>query len=143
MSKNYGPPPIGDLVLDDAGKFRISWVTFLNGLFGGDPGTSFTPVFTSLTISGTPTITGRYFKLSQSLVYFWVKIVPATNTSSTAGTTYFDFPLDIITDGACHAVTGLLGSAAGMADASTNRIYVPAWTTVTVPLTITGTINAR
>lgn len=127
------------------GIATLAWILFFNQLFIGDTGTSWTPTFTNLTVVGAaPTITGVYYKISQSLVYFRAKIVPGTNTSSTAGTTYINnFPLSMIGDGACIAVSGLLGGTPGMCDQASNNIYVPAWTTVTVPLSIVGIVEAR
>lgn len=140
---NLKPPPIYDEMIDQSLKATISWSLFFDAIFRGDNGTSWTPTFTSLTEVGTPTITGKYFRVG-ALVYFWVKIVPGTNTSAVAGTTYINnFPLTLRSDGANLAVSGLLGSNAGMCDSATNRIYPPAWTTVTVPLTIVGLVEAN
>ncbi len=137
------PAPIYIPVVDESGVATLPWILFFNQLFTGDTGTAFTPVFTNLTIVGTPTFDAKYYKIGQNLVYFSLKITPATSTSATAGSTYFDFPLDITAVGAVFAVTGLLGSNAGMAEALTNRVYVPAWSVVTAPLTITGTLEAK
>lgn len=138
------PPPLYNPVVDQGGVASLPWTLFFNQLFTGDTGTEWTPTFTSLTTVGTPTITGRYYKLSQNLSYFTVRVVPETSTTATAGTTYIDnFPLDITGDGACLAVSGLVGGNAGMAEAATNRIYVPAWTAVTVPLTVVGLVEAK
>lgn len=136
-------PPIYELLAETDGKARLPWILFFNSLFTGDTGTAWTPTFTNLTITGTPTITGKVYKIGQSLAYFSVRIVPATNTTAVAGTTYINnFPLTLKADGACLAVSGLLGSSAGMCDSATNRIYVPVWTTVTVPLTVVGFVEA-
>lgn len=141
MTKITPPPVYAEMVGDDA-KVNLQWLLFFNQLYSGDTGTSWTPTFTNLTISGTPTITGKYFKIG-ALTYFWVRIVPATSTTSTAGTTYIDnFPLSVVSDGACLAVSGLLGGSAGQIEAGTNRIYVPAWLAVTVPLTVVGLCEA-
>jgi len=40
------------------------------------------------------------------------------------------------------AVSGLLGTNAGMCDKSSNNIYVPSWSAVTVPLTVVGMVEA-
>ena len=118
-------------------------ILFFNSIYDGDSGTTWEPSFTGLTTTGTPTITGKYFRISGKLIYFNVVITPATNTSSVAGTTYINnFPLTIAADGACHAVAGNTGSTAGMAVASTNRIYTPDWTLVTNPVTVTGFLEA-
>lgn len=136
-------PPTYEILSDENGKPRIPWLLFFDSVFRGDTGTPWSPTFTSLTISGTPTITGKVYRIGRSLAYFSVRIVPATNTSAVAGTTYIDnFPLTLNADGACLAVSGLLGTNAGMCDSATNRIYVPAWSTVTVPLTIVGFVEA-
>lgn len=131
-------------MVDEEGIATLPWILFMNQLFTGDTGTIWTPTFTSLTQVGVPTITGKYYKIGQNLCYFAVRIVPATSTSCTAGTTYIDnFPLTVLGDGACLAVSGLLGSSAGQVEQGTNRIYPPAWTAVTVPLTIVGFAEVR
>jgi len=138
------PPPVPEKVIDEQGQPTLPWLMFFNNLFTGDTGTEFAPTFTNLTISGTPTITGKYYKLSQSLCYFMVTITPSTSTSSSAGSTYINnFPIDINGDGICFAVSGNLGTGSGHVVASSNRIYVPAWSAVTVPLTIIGIMEAR
>lgn len=139
------PPPIYENVADEEGKLKLAWVLFMNGIYTGDTGTTWTPTFTNLTVVGAaPTLTGKYYRIGKSLAYFNVKVVPGTNTSSTAGTTYIsNFPLRLSADGACIAVSGLLGGGAGMCDQSSNNIYVPAWSAVTVPLTIVGLVETR
>lgn len=141
---NIEAPPIYQPVADkDSGVASLPWILFFNSIFTGDTGTAWNPTFTSLTISGTPTVTGRYYQLGV-LVYFKVKIVPATSTTSTAGTTYIDnFPLTMNGDGICFAVSGLLGTNSGMCDQASNRIYVPSWSAVTVPLTVIGIVEAN
>lgn len=144
----YQDAPITDPVIefgsqkvnDDAfGKPRLSWIKWFQGVTQGDIGTRWAPVPTNLTTSGTPTITGAYYQ-NQGFTDFWIRIVPGTNTSSTGGTTYFQLPFNVTVDGACHAVSGLLGSNAGMVDAVTDRCYPPSWSAVTVPLTIVGRV---
>ncbi len=136
------PPPIYESLAEQNGKPRLPWILFFNELFLGDTGTSFTPVFNGLTIVGTPSITGKYYRDGR-FIDWWVKIVAATSTSSTAGTTYIEtLPFVMTTDAPCFAVTGTTGFAAGVCQASSNRIYVPAWTTVTTLLTITGRVEA-
>lgn len=138
------PPPLQDPILDADGNTSLAWALFFERLYQGDRGNDWTPNFVNLTQSGAPTITGRYYRLSDRMAYFSIRIVPGTNTSATAGTTYVDnFPLKFIQDGACNAVSGLLGSQAGMIDANTNRIYVPAWSSVTVPLVVCGMGEVR
>ena len=134
------PAPLYNPVVDDQGKPTIPWTIFFNSLYEGDSGTEWTPTFTSLTeVGGAATITGAYYRLWRRLCYFRVQIVPVTNTSAVAGTTYIDnFPLLFSNDGACWAMAGNTGTSAGHVVASNNRIYVPAWTTVTVPVTIIG-----
>lgn len=138
------PPPIYNPVVEENGIATIPWILFMNSIFKGDTGSNWTPAFTGLTVVGAaPTITGKYFRISSSLVYFHVHIVPGTNTSSTAGTTYINnFPLIMSANGICFAVSGLLGSSAGMCDQASNKIYVPAWSAVTVPLTVVGIVEA-
>jgi hypothetical protein len=137
-------PPTYEILTDETGKPRIPWLLFFDSTWRGDTGTTWIPSFTNLTITGTPTITGKTYRLSQSLVYFSVTITPATDTSAVAGSTYINnFPFTLKANGACLAVSGLLGSNAGMCDQLTNRVYVPVWTAVTVPLTVVGIVEAN
>ena len=133
------PAPIQDKVTDQAGKATIAWTLFFNSLYTGDTGTDWTPTFVNLTSVGTPTITGRYFKIGQKLAYFSIVVTPATNTSSTAGTTYVSNPpFTFLGNSINFAVAGAGGTVSGINDATTNRIYVPAWSLITTPVTILG-----
>lgn len=136
------PAPITQPVVDQQGVATLPWTLFFNQSFEGDSGTDFTPVFTSLT--GTATFAGRFYRLSQYLVFFRIDITPSGNTSATAGTTYATgLPLNFTSNGFNTVVSGTTGGAIGMNTASDNRIYVPAWTNVSVPLTILGIVEAR
>lgn len=147
------PPPAYSEVIEPDGKMKRPWLEFCNGLWVGDTGTpsegsgSWTPTFTGLTeVGGAATITGRVFKISQQIAYFWARVVPVTNTSSVLGTTYINnLPLDVISHGACVAVVEDItsGAANGIVEPSFNRIYTPTWTNITSPITIVGTIEAR
>ena len=136
---SVSPPPFYEILAGDDGKPKLPWTIFFQQMFDGDPGSVWTPTFQNLSITGTPTITGRFYKLSRYLTYFSVNIIPATNTSSVAGTTYIDsFPLDFTNDGVVFALAGNLGDGPGQITASTNRIYTPEWTNVSVPVTLIG-----
>lgn len=142
------PPPIFDPLFDISqqpvdGKAKLSWVLFFQQVFAGDTGTSWTPIFTGLTtVGGSPTITAKYYRIGRSMVYFSVRIVPASggSTTATAGTTQItNFPLRFLADGSCEAVAGGGGGAnSGQMIIGTTVIDVPAWTAVTVPLTVCG-----
>lgn len=135
-------PPLTENLVGEDGKPTLAYKLFFDNLWRGDRGTAWNPSFTNLTITGTPTITGRYYQLGQ-ICYFEVKIVPATNTSCTAGTTYINnFPLSMGADGICGAVSGLLGTNLGACDQASGRIYPPSWVAVTIPLTIIGIVRA-
>lgn len=142
---NVKPAPIYQpLITDESGIASLPWILFFDGIFKGDTGTAWTPQFTNLTVVGAaPTITGKYYRLTQTISYFSVNIIPGTNTSAVAGTTFINnFPLTMSADGINFAVSGLLGTGSGMCDRASNNIYVPAWTTVTVPLSIIGLVEA-
>lgn len=133
-------PPITDILIEENGLPRLSWILFFNQLFEGDGGDSFTPVFDGLGTTGTPTLAGRYFRINQRLCVFFVTITPGTDTTSTAATTFIsNFPLTFSIDSVCFAATGS-GAVQGIGGvrASDNRIYPPGWTAVTSPLTIVG-----
>jgi len=137
------PAPIYQELADDQGKPTLPWTLFFNNVRDGDSGAAWAPTFQNLGSTGTPTISGRYYKLSKYLTYFTVTVTPATDTTSTAGTTYIDnFPLNFTGDGVVFAVTGNLGDGPGHIVSSNNRIYVPAWTSVTAPVVCVGIAEA-
>jgi len=136
-------PPIYEKVVNDEVKMTLPWILFMNQMFDGDVGASWTPNFVNLTTVGTPTVSSKYYKLSKYLTFFRITITPATSTTSTAGTTYIDnYPIDFKSDGVVFAVSGGLGGSPGHIIGSSNRIYVPAWSAVTVPLTLIGIAEA-
>lgn len=133
-------PPITDIMIEQNGKARLPWILFFNSLFEGDGGNAWTPQFTSLGSTGTPTITGTYYRINQRVCVFFITITPATDTTSTATTTYVgNFPLQFTNNGVCFASTGDGAvQAIGGIRANDNRIYTPAWSSVTTPLTVFG-----
>ena len=141
----YAPPPTSDILTESDGFPRPSWTLFFNSLYEGDSGTEWEPTFQNLGTTGAPTISGRFYRLGGlNLIFFRITIIPATNTTSTAGTTYCDnFPVSIREDGVCMSVSGNLGGALGHVVAVNNRIYTPAWSTITDPVTIIGMAEAR
>lgn len=134
------PPPISDNLMETNGLPRIPWILFFNDLFEGDSGADWTPTFTSLGATGTPTITGRYYRINQRTCFFVVTIVPGTDTTSTAGTTHINnFPLSFVQNGVCLAGTGTGAiQAIGGINAGDNGIYTPAWSAVATTLTVVG-----
>lgn len=136
------PAPITQQVLDGNGLPTLPWTLFFNQNYTGDAGTDWTPTFSGLT-GTTSSITGRFYRLSQYVVFFTINITPSGNTSATAGTTYATgFPLTFRGDGFNTVVSGTGGGAIGMNVQSNNRIYVPAWTNVSIPLKILGFVEA-
>lgn len=136
-------PPTYTQMVDKDGKVTIPWALFFEQIYKGDQGNSWTPLATDLTVTGTPTFTGTYYQISSKLVFFHLKITPATDTSSVAGTTYFTgLPFTIAADGFCTAQSSNLGDPTGMVVASNQRIYTPAWTSISVPVTVTGVVEA-
>lgn len=132
--------PIADKLTDDTGKLRPSWVVFFSELNRGDVGTTWNPTITNLTSVGTPTITGVYYQNS-GFTDFAVKIVPGTNTSSTLGSTTISVPFSVTADTAISTVGGTTVIAGGLINASGKIIYLPTWSLVTVPITITGRVK--
>ena len=131
--------PIADKLLDDTGKLRPSWVVWFSELQRGDVGTSWSPVFTNLTAVGTPTISGVYYQ-NDGFTDFAIKIVPGTNTSSTAGSTTVALPFNVTADVPAGVVAANSVSF-GVVNASGKTIFLPTWTTVAVPITISGRVK--
>lgn len=141
MTGTVQPPPVKDVLIDEEGKPSISWLIFFNSLYEGDIGQDWSPTFVSLGTTGSPTITGKYILVGRRLCYFWVRIVPGTDTTSTSGTTYIDnFPLTFGSDGLCAVIqsSGSIQSAISVIQAANNRIYTPGWTANAYPLTVVG-----
>jgi len=137
-------PPLRFPLTNKNQSLELPWITFFNQTYNGDAGNDWTPNFEGLTVSGEPTITGRYYRVSRFLLYFNILVTPSTNTSSTAGTTYVDnLPIVPYNNGVCMSVSNNLGGAIGMVNASNNRIYTPGWLNVTTPVNIIGMVEAR
>lgn len=134
------PPPINEILAEQNGLPKIPWISFFNDVFEGDSGTVWTPVFVSLGSTGSPTLSGRYFRINQRTCLFFATITPSTDTTSTAATTYIsNFPLIFALDSVCFAGTGSGAvQAIGGVRASDNRIYTPGWSAVTTPVTVVG-----
>ena len=64
------PPPTRNPLTEQDGSLTMPWLLFFNQMFNGDAGTEWTPTFTNLTTSGSPTLTGRFYQLSKYLCYF-------------------------------------------------------------------------
>ena len=141
---NLAPPPIQEPVTDQEGFPSVPWIMFFNSVFQGDYGTDWTPIFSNLTAVGTPTLTGNYKLISRQLVFFRVTVTPATSTTATAATTTIDnFPMTFTSNGIVVAVHSNTGTLSGMVNATDNKIYVPAWSAITTPVTIIGLAEVR
>jgi hypothetical protein len=139
------PPPINEILAEPNGLPKLPWILFFNNIFEGDAGTAWVPTFNSLGSTGTPTFSGRYYRINQKICLFFVTITPSTDTTSTAGTTYIsNFPLTFTTNSVCFAATGTGAiQAIGGITSSDNRIYTPGWSAVTTPITIVGFSTVR
>lgn len=132
--------PIADKALDDNGKFRPTWIEYFSAVNRGDVGTTWNPTISNLTAVGTPTITGVYYQ-NGGFTDFAVKIVPGTNTSSVLGTTTIALPFAVVADAAANVVSGVNVAQAAI-NASAKLVYLPTWSVVTVPITITGRVKS-
>jgi hypothetical protein len=131
--------PIADKLLDDSGKLRPTWVIYFGELNRGDVGTTWNPTIVNLASVGTPVITGVYYQ-NDGFTDFAVKIVPGTNTSSTLGSTTIAVPFSVTADVSANVVTGT-SSAQGVVVASSKTIFLPTWSLITSPITITGRVK--
>lgn len=134
------PPSIHPLLEGQPYNADLKWIIFFNDLYNGDIGTTWTPTFVNLSQTGTATITGRYYQVSQYLTFFNIQIVPATDTSSTAASTYCNnFPLRFSSNSICLASTGTGAvQAVGGINSSDNGIYTPTWTSLSSTINVIG-----
>jgi hypothetical protein len=97
---------------------------------------TWTPSFTSLTVVGTPTYTGRYTKIGRAV--FWsVRIQATTSTSSTVGVTIMQsFPFVIaigentVLSAINFATLGTLPNGAVSISGGSTTAYLPTWSAV-------------
>lgn len=97
-------------------------------ILGQDQWFAFTPVFTSLTVVGATTYTGRYHVVGKQC-FFQVTLLAATSIASTAGTTYMTLPLTsrgIGGSGQMNNLTTNVAVGQGVIDATNGRFYLPA-----------------
>lgn len=131
--------PIKAKIANDIGIVTPTWTEYFAQLTNGDVGTSFTPTFSNLSSTGIPTISGVYYQ-NQGFTDFYVKIVPATDTTSVAGTTSFIVPFTVSADAGCWAIQGA-GAGIGAVNATSQTVFPPSWTAATVPITISGRVK--
>lgn len=111
--------------LDD---FVLSHGFAYRDILGRDRWESFTPVFTSLTVVGATSYTGRFRRVGRA-VQFQVKFSAATSVASVAGTTYLALPVTaagiagiaVMTDSTTNTAVGT-----GHIAVATSRCYLPA-----------------
>ena len=112
---------------DTADLESFAWLN----LVGVDSWLPFTPVFTSLTVVGATTYTGRWRAVGRK-IEFQVSLLAATSIASTAGTTYMALPVTpangisgqaSMTNATTNVAVGL-----GHIDVTNSRCYLPAQT---------------
>ena len=115
-----------DSYFNDASINRTSF-SFLNLINQDRWETSWTPVFGSITLVGTPTYTGRYRRVGKQC-QFQVRIVPGTTIATNAGTDYMNLPMTAqgisgfgyMVDATSHIVVGQ-----GHMDTTNSRFWLP------------------
>lgn len=98
-----------------------------NDLLGQSKWTQWTPVFSSLTVVGTPSYSGR-FQIVGKKCEFQVRFSASTSIASTAGTTYLDLPIPasglsgmgVMTNQSSNSAVGICH-----ADVANSRLYLP------------------
>jgi len=112
---------------DTADLESFAWLNIV----GADRWYDFTPVFTSLTVVGATTYTGRYRPVGRK-IEFQVTLLAATSVASTAGTTYMALPVTpakgIAGWGSMQNQTTNVAVGACVVDVTNSRIYLPAQT---------------
>ena len=110
---------LDDLPLD---RTSFSW----REIQGQDVWTPFTPAFTSLTVVGATTYTGR-FRIVGKQCFFQVTLLAATSIASTAGTTYMTLPITpkgIAGTGTMTDVTTAVAVGTCHVDVTNGRLYL-------------------
>jgi hypothetical protein len=128
-------------VVDQNGKMALDWRIFMQSLLVGDPGNKFKPDVEGLSSVGTPSFSGVYYQ-NQGFIDFYVTISPGTSTTSTGGSTYIQLPFTVTSDVPCFATTSGASSLGGIT-ASNNRAYLPSWSGLTTPVTVSGRFKTQ
>jgi hypothetical protein len=92
-----------------------------------DAWTVFTPSFTSLTLVGAATYTGRFHVIGKQC-FFQVTLLAVTSIASTAGTTYMSLPITargISGDASMGNLTTNVSVGTCVIDATNGRCYLP------------------
>jgi hypothetical protein len=136
------PIPLKAQITDETGMVTLPWALFFSSVYEGDTSTAWIPSITSLTTTGSATITGRYYLVIRRIVVFFVTITTSGTTASTAGATYINnLPIPPYSDGACFVVTNGTGGV-GHVVASNNRVYLPTWVATANQVSIIGVYEA-
>lgn len=99
-------------------------------IVGQDRWESFTPTFTSLTVVGDTTYSGRYRLVGRSC-FFQVQFSAATSVESTAGTTYLTLPVaskGLAGESTMTNKTTNVAVGVGVIDVTNSRCYPPSQT---------------
>ena len=111
-------------VPDTADVESFAWLN----LVGVDMWLPFTPAFTSLTLVGAATYTGRYRAVGRK-IEFQVTLLAVTSIASTAGTTYMALPVTpakgIAGSGTMQNLTTNVAVGNCVVDVTNSRIYPP------------------
>jgi hypothetical protein len=109
---------------DNADLESFAWLNLL----GVDRWMDFTPSFTSLTVVGTPTYTGRLRAIGRK-IEFQTKLVSTISIASIAGTTYMALPVTPAKGFAGEVrmfdTTTNNEVGGGVIDITNNRAYMP------------------
>ena len=141
MAKIQDSPVYDPVIEGNDGKMRLSWVLFMQQLAAGDPGTTWVPNPINLgSNGGAPRLVGLYYQ-NQGWTDFSIYITPIGDTSSVAGSTYFELPFTVATNAPAAVNTGISSIYTGGVDSATKRCYTPTWNNLTIPLTVTGRVK--
>ena len=109
---------------DFADLESFAWLNIV----GADRWYAFTPVFTSLTVVGATTYTGRWRAVGRK-IEFQVSLLAATSIASTAGTTYMALPVTpangISGQASMTNATTKVAVGLGHIDVTNSRCYLP------------------
>ena len=111
--------------LDDKTLFKQGFA--FRDITGQDLWIAFTPTFTSLTVVGATTYTGRFHVIGKQC-FFQVTLLAATSIASTAGTTYMTLPITskgIAGEATMANLTTAVAVGSAVIDATNSRCYLP------------------
>lgn len=132
------PIPISSKVLSGSGLISPEWQGYFVQRQAKNQ-KNWEPDLVNLT-GGVLEVTG-FWTVSERTFTFSVRIAPSSPLSSVLNSSYFELPFPSIADGAALAFNTTSKALLGAALIMSGKVYLPTFTSVNDPISISGTVQ--